>query len=62
MDVAGLEFRLLLVVDASPDESWSMRQLASADTRIAGLLLRETSDSTRRCSRAWRPRLPAGSW
>ena len=40
MNVAGLEFRLLLVVDASPDESWSiMRQLASADTRIAGLLL-----------------------
>ena len=42
MNVAGLEFRLLLVVDASPDESWSIvRQLASADTRIAGLLLRE---------------------
>ena len=40
MDGAGLTFRLLLVVDASPDESWSIvRQLASADTRIAGLLL-----------------------
>jgi phosphoglycerol transferase len=40
MDSAGLTFRLLLVVDASPDESWStVRQLASADTRIAGLLL-----------------------
>jgi polyisoprenyl-phosphate glycosyltransferase len=40
MDGAGLTFRLLLVVDASPDESWSIvRQLASADTRICGLLL-----------------------
>ncbi len=40
MDGAGLTFRLLLVVDASPDESWSIvRQLASADPRIAGLLL-----------------------
>ena len=40
MDGAGLTFRLLLVVDASPDESWRIvRQLASADTRIAGLLL-----------------------
>jgi polyisoprenyl-phosphate glycosyltransferase len=40
MDGAGLTFRLLLVVDASPDESWSIvRRLASGDARIAGLLL-----------------------
>jgi glycosyltransferase involved in cell wall biosynthesis len=40
MAAAGLEFRLLLVVDASPDQSWNVVQdLAAADTRIAGLLL-----------------------
>jgi glycosyltransferase involved in cell wall biosynthesis len=40
MDGAGLTFRLLLVVDASPDDSWRVvRQLAAADTRIGGLLL-----------------------
>jgi polyisoprenyl-phosphate glycosyltransferase len=40
MSGPGLAFRLLLVVDASPDESWSIvGQLAAADTRVAGLLL-----------------------
>jgi glycosyltransferase involved in cell wall biosynthesis len=40
MEGARLTFRLLLVVDASPDESWSIvRQLAASDARIAGLLL-----------------------
>jgi hypothetical protein len=36
----GLEFRLLLVVDASPDESWRVvRELAAGDARVGGLLL-----------------------
>jgi hypothetical protein len=40
MDGAGVTFRLRFVVDASPDDSWSVvRQLASADARIGGLLL-----------------------
>ena len=40
MGDAGWTFRLLLVVDASPDDSWSVvRQLAAADPRVGGLLL-----------------------
>jgi len=40
MDDAGESFRLVLVVDASPDESWAVvRQLAARDARIGGLLL-----------------------
>ena len=63
MDGAGLTFRLLLVVDASPDESWSIvRQLASADTRIARAAAGWTmSDSTPQCLPASRRRMPGGS-
>jgi len=40
MALTGVEFRLLLVVDASPDESWSVvRELAAGDARVGGLLL-----------------------
>ena len=40
MGDAGWTFRLLLVVDASPDDSWSVvRQLGAADPRVGGLLL-----------------------
>lgn len=36
----GLDYRLLFVVDASPDDAWPVVQaLAAQDTRIAGLLL-----------------------
>jgi glycosyltransferase involved in cell wall biosynthesis len=36
----GLEYRLVLVVDASPDSSWDVVQrVAAEDARIAGLLL-----------------------
>jgi polyisoprenyl-phosphate glycosyltransferase len=42
MQLAGMGFRLLLVVDASPDESWRVvQELAAADVRIGGLLLAE---------------------
>ena len=36
----GLDYRLLFVVDASPDDAWRVvQELAAQDTRIAGLLL-----------------------
>ena len=36
----GIDYRLVLVVDASPDESWPLvERLAAADPRIAGLQL-----------------------
>jgi polyisoprenyl-phosphate glycosyltransferase len=44
MQVGAETFRLLLVVDASPDESWDVVQrLASSDPRIGGLLLAENA-------------------
>ena len=40
MHHAAESFRLLLVVDASPDDSWAVvRRLAARDTRISGLRL-----------------------
>lgn len=38
---AHIEGRLLLVVDASPDESWEIIRELAADSRISGLLLKQ---------------------
>jgi glycosyltransferase involved in cell wall biosynthesis len=44
MDHAAVSFRLVLVVDASPDESWAVvGRLAARDGRISGLLLADNA-------------------